>query len=142
MPATAEIALLAIVVLMVKHWVADFLLQTVYQVKNKGRYGHPGGLMHSAIHIVCTLPVFAVLPPPSVQFAAGLLAGEYVFHYHVDWLKEQLNQRLGLKPDMSRILVPARVRSARARADLCRHRLVAAAGVTEACLTPAPRSRD
>ena len=101
MPATAEIALLAIAVLMVKHWVADFLLQTIYQVKNKGRYGHPGGLMHSAIHVVCTLPVFAVLPPPSAQFAAGLLAGEYVFHYHVDWLKEQLNRRFGLKPDMS-----------------------------------------
>lgn len=101
MPATAETILLAIAVLLVKHWVADFLLQTVYQVHNKGRYGHPGGLLHSAIHVVCTLPVLVVLPPPTAQFAAGLLAAEYVFHYHVDWLKEQINRGLGLKPDRS-----------------------------------------
>lgn len=101
MPVTAETTLLALATLMVKHWVADFLLQTVYQVQNKGRYGHPGGLIHSAIHIVCTLPVFVVLPPASAQLGAGLLAGEYVFHYHVDWLKEQMNRSFGLKPDMA-----------------------------------------
>ena len=101
MPVSAETILLAMIVLLVKHWVADFLLQTVWQVHNKGRYGHPGGLLHSAIHIVCTLPVFAVLPPPSTAFAVGLLAAEYVFHYHVDWLKEQINRGLELKPDMS-----------------------------------------
>ncbi|MEZ5925163.1 MAG: DUF3307 domain-containing protein [Hyphomicrobiaceae bacterium] len=101
MPVTAETILLAMTVLLIKHWVADFLLQTIYQVKNKGRYGHPGGLLHSAFHVVCTLPVFLVLPPSTPQQGLGLLAAEYLFHYHVDWLKEQLNKRLELKPDMS-----------------------------------------
>lgn len=101
MAVTAQTILLAITVLMIKHWVADFLLQTVWQVRNKGRYGHPGGLLHSAIHVVCTLPVFVVLAPPSLAYGLGLLAGEYVFHYHVDWTKEQLNRLLELKPDMS-----------------------------------------
>jgi hypothetical protein len=101
MAVTAQTILLAIAVLMIKHWVADFLLQTVWQVHNKGRYGHPGGLLHSALHIVCTLPVFVVLPPASLGYGAGILAGEYLFHYHVDWTKEQLNRVLGLKPDMS-----------------------------------------
>lgn len=101
MAVTAQTILLAIAVLLAKHWVADFLLQTVWQVRNKGRYGHPGGLLHSAIHIVCTLPVFVVLPPATVGYGAAILAGEYLFHYHVDWTKEQLNRSLGLKPDMS-----------------------------------------
>ena len=101
MPVPADTVLLAIAVLLFKHWVADFLLQTVYQVKNKGRYGHPGGLLHSATHVLCTLPVFVLLAPPSLQFGLGLLAAEYVFHYHVDWTKEQLNKALSLKPDMS-----------------------------------------
>ena len=101
MPVSAETILLAMTVLLVKHWIADFLLQTVYQVMNKGRYGHPGGLMHAATHVVCTLPIFLVLPPHSMEFAAGLLAGEYAFHYHVDWLKERLNRGLALKPNMS-----------------------------------------
>jgi hypothetical protein len=101
MPVTAETILLALTILLVKHWVADFLLQTSYQVHNKGRYGHPGGLLHSAIHIVCTLPVFTLLPPATVQLGAGLLAAEYVFHYHVDWAKEQLNRSFGLKTDVA-----------------------------------------
>lgn len=101
MPVSAETILFATTVLLVKHWVADFLLQTIYQVKNKGRYGHPGGLLHAATHVLCTLPVFVVLPPPSRQFALLVLAGEYVFHYHVDWLKERINRTLALKTDMS-----------------------------------------
>ena len=43
--------LLGLAYLMAKHALADFFLQTKYQWANKGRYGHPGGLLHAAIHV-------------------------------------------------------------------------------------------
>lgn len=85
--------LLAFVVLAVKHTIADYFLQTSYQYRNKGSYGHPGGLIHAAFHAVLTLPVFLVLPPSSVMLAAAIIAGEFVLHYHLDWAKEQLVKR-------------------------------------------------
>ena len=57
-----------------------------YQWRNKGFYGHPGGLLHAGIHLVLTLPVFLLLIPPSLAFAAAVVAGEYIVHYHIDWL--------------------------------------------------------
>jgi hypothetical protein len=37
-----------------------------------------------------------VLAPASLLLAAGIALGEFVLHYHVDWLKEQLTRRNGL----------------------------------------------
>jgi hypothetical protein len=39
---------------MFKHAVADFYLQTAYQYSNKGKYGHPGGIIHAGIHAALT----------------------------------------------------------------------------------------
>ena len=48
MPKLVLLVLVAVAVLMAKHMVADFYLQTPYQYLNKGTYGHPGGFLHSA----------------------------------------------------------------------------------------------
>ena len=41
-------ALLAVlVVLQIKHFICDYPLQTAYQLRNKGTYGHPGGIIHA-----------------------------------------------------------------------------------------------
>ena len=77
----------ALLVLQVKHFVADFVLQTPYQYLNKGIYGHPGGLIHAGIHVVGTMLTFLVIVP-SLPVAAAILAGEFIAHYHIDWLKE------------------------------------------------------
>ncbi|MCB1548824.1 MAG: DUF3307 domain-containing protein [Hyphomicrobiaceae bacterium] len=82
--------------LLLKHAIADFFLQGPYQWRNKGTYGHPGGLLHCAIHLVLTMPVFLLLPAGSVGYAALILVAEFVFHYHVDWSKEQVIRRLSL----------------------------------------------
>ncbi len=95
MPDPAGIILLALAVLMVKHTVADFFLQMPYQYLNKGVYGHPGGLLHAGIHTLLTLPVFLVLTPAATALIALVPAGEFVIHYHVDWLKEQMVKRKG-----------------------------------------------
>lgn len=82
-------------IFVVKHTIADFFLQTPYQYLNKGTYGHPGGFLHAGIHAVMTVPVFLVLAPTSALFGLFILAGEFVVHYHVDWLKEQAVKKGG-----------------------------------------------
>ncbi len=96
MPDLALLVLAAVAVLMVKHAVADFYLQTPYQYLNKGTYGHPGGLLHSAIHVALTPLVYLVLVPGSLLIAGAIALGEFVAHYHIDWLKEQIVRRNGL----------------------------------------------
>jgi hypothetical protein len=93
MPHIVLLVLAAVAVLMFKHAVADFFLQTPYQYLNKGTYGHPGGILHSGIHVALTPLVYLVLAPVSLALAAGLAAGEFLAHYHIDWLKEQIVRR-------------------------------------------------
>ena len=61
MPQLAILTLAAVAVLMAKHAVADFYLQTPYQFLNKGTYGHPGGFLHAGIHAALTPFVYLVL---------------------------------------------------------------------------------
>lgn len=91
-------ALVAVLVLQAKHFIFDYVLQTPYQYLNKGIYGHPGGLLHAGLHILGTLTVFAVMRS-GWAVAIGILLGEFVLHYHVDWAKEQLLARGRLTPD-------------------------------------------
>lgn len=89
----AHAALLAVALLLTKHAIADFILQTPWQYLNKGRYGHPGGLLHSLTHVVMTPIVYLVLAPATLMLAAWLAIGEFVMHYHIDWAKEQFVAR-------------------------------------------------
>jgi hypothetical protein len=90
MPQLALIILAAVAILMLKHAVADFYLQSSYQYLNKGTYGHPGGIIHSAIHVALTPLVYLVVAPASLLLVLGIAASEFVLHYHIDWLKEQI----------------------------------------------------
>ncbi|MGH6734862.1 MAG: DUF3307 domain-containing protein [Methyloceanibacter sp.] len=92
MPETATLVLAAVAVLMMKHTAADFFLQTPYQYCNKGTYGHPGGLLHAAIHIALTPLVYLIIAPASLLLAVWIALGEFAVHYHVDWVKEQLTR--------------------------------------------------
>lgn len=83
-------ALAAVTYLLVKHAVADFILQTDVIFRQKGNYGAPGGIWHALIHILLTAPVFWLFPGGSAGLAAALLAAEFVIHYHIDWTKEQI----------------------------------------------------
>jgi hypothetical protein len=98
MPKLVLLALAAVAILMFKHAVADFYLQTPYQFLNKCKYGHPGGLLHAGIHTALTPLVYLVLLPGSLLMAAGLALGEFAVHYHIDWLKEQMTQRNNWTP--------------------------------------------
>ncbi|SFV38908.1 DUF3307 domain-containing protein [Hyphomicrobium facile] len=91
-------ALAAITYLLVKHAIADFILQTDQIFRQKGSYGAPGGLWHALIHILLTAPVFLLFPGGGPGLAAVLLGGEFVLHYHIDWTKEQIVRREGWTP--------------------------------------------
>lgn len=95
-------ALLAVLVILeVKHFVCDYPLQTVYQVTNKGTYGHPGGIIHSGLHVLGTSTAFLVITP-TLAVGAGILIGEFLLHYHIDWTKDQVMRRNGLTAKDSR----------------------------------------
>lgn len=93
--ADVRLVLAAMAYLLIKHCIADFLLQTENQRRGKGVYGATGGIAHSATHILLTAPVFLILPDVGIGTAAALLAGEFVVHYHLDWSKDQILRRNG-----------------------------------------------
>lgn len=95
----AHAALAAITYLLVKHALADFLLQTDRIFREKGRYGAPAGLLHALIHILLTAPVFLLFPGGGPALAALLLGCEFLAHYHIDWLKEQIVKHEGWSPN-------------------------------------------
>lgn len=92
-PAIA-LVLWSMAYLLGKHFVCDFALQSTFQVKTKGIYGHPGGFLHAGIHILGTAPVFLLIRP-SLFVGVAILVAEFVVHYHVDWSKEQAIRRTG-----------------------------------------------
>lgn len=91
----ANLILTAMALLLIKHAVADFLLQTAYQRATKGIYGALGGLTHSASHILLTAPILLLFFQLSPGRLAAILAAEFVLHYHFDWLKDQAVKRRG-----------------------------------------------
>jgi hypothetical protein len=93
-----HIALIAVLILLIKHLVFDFFLQTAYQYKNKGIYGHPGGILHAGLHVIGTSFLFLFVYP-GVALAAQILIGEFIVHYHIDWTKEQIIKRMKLAAD-------------------------------------------
>lgn len=78
--------------LFVKHFVADFLYQPPYQWKNKGTYGHWGGLVHSGQHAVITFLLLLYFAP---SLTLVLSVAEFVIHYHMDWFKMNYNKYKG-----------------------------------------------
>ncbi len=93
------VALIAVLlVLQVKHFIFDYPLQTPYLLYNKGTYGHPGGIIHAGLHALGTTAAFLVVAP-GLALGAAIVIGEFLFHYHVDWSKEQIVRRAGYKAD-------------------------------------------
>jgi len=78
-----------------KHFLCEFVLQTNYQAKNKGIYGHPAGLLHVIITIAGTFVALIAMPhdlsPETILWVLGL---EAVIHYHQDWLKIKIGSAL------------------------------------------------
>lgn len=87
--------LIGVALFQFKHFIADFTLQWKYTVANKGRYGHPAGILHAGLHMLASVPVLIVLGVPGLGIAVTVLV-EGMIHYHIDWSKERIQSRLGL----------------------------------------------
>ena len=83
-----SLTLWALLAFQQKHFLCDFVLQTKFQVDTKKIYGHYGGFIHAGLHALGTLPI-AVIAGGSAGAVAAIVVGEFLLHYHVDWLKAQ-----------------------------------------------------
>ena len=82
--------LFLLLLLQVKHYVADFVIQTYMQTVKKGVWLHPVGISHSCEHITGTyiaLMVYNIFVP--INGLAILLLGlaEGILHYIIDFVK-------------------------------------------------------
>jgi hypothetical protein len=76
----------------IKHFIADFVLQFNYMIEEKGRYLATGGVQHSAIHGILTYFILLYFTNPHTASMLALL--DFVIHYHIDWAKMNLSQGL------------------------------------------------
>jgi hypothetical protein len=85
-------ALLAL--LFLKHWYIDFVNQSDEEIAGKGTYGQAHGVMHSIKHGVATFIIFMVF---TGGFEPSVILGfiDFVLHYHIDWVKMNINRRWG-----------------------------------------------
>jgi hypothetical protein len=78
--------------LFVKHWYIDFVNQSMEEVVGKGIYGNAHGIMHSIKHGIGTAIVMSLFLN-DFPFAVMLGFIDFVLHYHIDWLKININKK-------------------------------------------------
>ena len=80
-----------LLLLQIKHWYVDFVMQTMDMVKSKGKYGDWQGMLHSIQHGVATLLICSIFASwPVAIFLAGF---DIITHYHIDWTKMNYGNR-------------------------------------------------
>jgi Protein of unknown function (DUF3307) len=94
----ADVVIILFFLFAVKHFIIDFPLQREFQWRNKGTYGHPGGIEHAGLHAFGT---FFVLYITLLSFWPALVLGVFdgLVHYHIDWAKMTINSRKGWGPN-------------------------------------------
>ena len=93
--------LLLMFVLQVKHYVADFVIQTYAQTVRKGIYKDPVGISHSADHVIGSLVAlflssFVITINLPITVLVCFLEG--IAHYHIDWAKVHFGTKDITKP--------------------------------------------
>jgi len=82
--------LFLLLLLQIKHCIADFNLQTYQQTIKKGVYGNPIGISHTIDHMwtsMVALLIFNLWFPINIFTLLWVVALEGLIHYHVDWFK-------------------------------------------------------
>lgn len=82
--------LLLFFVLQLKHYAADFVIQTYAQTVRKGIYRDPVGISHSVDHVIGSLIALFIasfIIKLSLPLVILLCFLEGILHYHIDWVK-------------------------------------------------------
>lgn len=93
--------LLLLLLLQIKHWYADFVIQTYMQTVKKGVWLDPIGISHSVDHIWGTLVVLLLLSffvPISASTILIIALVEGVIHYFIDFVKVKYGCKDNTKP--------------------------------------------
>ena len=93
--------LLIMTLLCIKHWYADFVLQTYAQTVDKGRWGSWCGITHSIDHMLASalaLCIAAIVLPLDPAAIIALVVLEGIAHYHIDWVKVRYGSKDPTKP--------------------------------------------
>jgi hypothetical protein len=77
--------MILLILLFVKHWYVDFVLQTNEMVNGKGIYGNAFGIQHSLQHAAFTLALLLLVAHPLLAIILAMF--DFITHYHIDWFK-------------------------------------------------------
>ena len=90
-----------LLLLQIKHWYADFKIQTYMQTVKKGVWLDPIGISHTVDHVwttlVCLL-IFSLFHPISAVTIVVVSVLEGVYHYAVDYTKVKYGCKDNTKP--------------------------------------------
>lgn len=89
-----------ILVFILKHFVADFLLQNRWMASHKHILTHPGGWVHAGIQGLSTFLILWAIPYVSVEMALGIGLMETFIHYTIDFTKINIGRYFEFTPDM------------------------------------------
>lgn len=93
--------LVLLLLLQIKHWYADFKIQTYMQTVKKGVWLNLVGLSHSMDHMWTTmvaLLAFSFIVPVSAMTILTLAVAEGVIHYIIDFVKVKYGCKDNTKP--------------------------------------------
>ena len=94
--------LLLLLFLQIKHWYADFKIQTYMQTVKKGVWLDPVGISHSLDHTASTLVALTTFHLFVHSISAGLIVivalAEGIIHYFIDFVKVKYGCKDNTKP--------------------------------------------
>ena len=85
----------------IKHWYADFVIQTYMQTVKKGVWLHPTGISHSLDHVwgtMTALVVFSLLHTIPAFTIVAIAFIEGIVHYIIDFVKVKYGCKDNTKP--------------------------------------------
>jgi hypothetical protein len=93
--------LFLLLLLQIKHWYADFVIQTYMQTVKKGVWLNPIGVSHSVDHVwgtMIVLLIFNLIVPISALVILAVSLIEGVIHYCIDFVKVKYGCKDNTKP--------------------------------------------